>query len=446
MRSTQKSFKAPSFQPAKSKASSSNSASPATGAGSILSFFRPSAQSVPLSTLRNSNPSPSTSLQSLAKRPNPYSPAGNLPKAKKENENRGSGSLIARSKFFGRAEILREASTPDDFPDDERVDCEEVERDEARAHDEIDIDGEEYLRELEQPQFIVPPPPPKRQASVVSSLGGISSPPATSPPRKRRRISRSPSEESFPTAPTDDLGVSSPPVKPEPDDLGVLSSPPRPKNGALPPVAIKDERIVSSKGETNAREPLSDPIDVFLEPLAAEDVDATPRSRARDESRRAVGIKRERTLVQNSRLNEGTDEVDQVPTDVAVAWRTKWEHKGTGSSVSLFPYLSLRIPDLPLQMKKLLASCTLRKTLAKPSIASPATLPKPSRPTPSPLPLRSAPIASTKSIYKSAVRSPLSPKKISTVRPSLRGSWRDGGEDDEAPSAALLAFRYAGAL
>lgn len=92
-------------------------------------------------------------------------------------------------------------------------------------------------------------------------------------------------------------------------------------------------------------------------------------------------------------------------------------------------------------MQKPLASPFTRKSLSTPSVASAtaspaARLTKP-RHRPSPLPL--AKPSSTKA--KPLLRQPLSPKKFNTVRPA-----KDvfGGDADERPNAALLAFRYTG--
>ncbi|KAL8278112.1 hypothetical protein RQP46_009436 [Phenoliferia psychrophenolica] len=446
-------YKAPPFQSSKSKASTSNQ--PITGTGSILNFFRPSSQ-VPASAPHKGKgkliSTASYSLPSIAKRsPNPFALAGNLDKAKKENADVGSTPLVARSKFFGGGKSELPAAEQDEFPDDEDMDYEEAAREEEAVEwdDGIDVDAEQCLRELELEQAIPPSPPapPKhslREPSIVSSLGGISSPPA-SPPRKRRRIANdlnpSPSssstpslEDSFDTKP-DDLGISSPPPPPPPSS-GVLSSPPllAPKKSAIASsiaIAIKDEKPIV-KGKRKARDPSTDPIDVFSEEPQPDNV-ATPRASAREgrlSGRRFSGIKREKTLVHEARVEE-EDEEAEISVDVAKAWRTKWERKVAPSSTPV---------NTP----------SLRKPFNKATTTdSPAPLSRrPAGPLkPSPVPLRKpAPAASSKStsMFKSKPsnpRIPLSPRKINTSFVD-----RGGGEDDERPSALLLAFRYTGPL
>lgn len=164
-----------------------------------------------------------------------------------------------------------------------------------------------------------------REPSVVSSFGGISSPPLSSPPKKRQRIDGPETVELGEDVkpPTQDIGISSPPPTNAGDD-GVLSSPPLLKKA----ITIKPEPVVKGKGR---RAPSSDPIDLFSESPAPDDDQPTPRRR-----NAAVTVKKERKPVL-----ESTDEVDEeVPVDVAKAWRSKWEHKGSAST-SVSPFHSL---------------------------------------------------------------------------------------------------------
>ncbi|KAL8278126.1 hypothetical protein RQP46_009450 [Phenoliferia psychrophenolica] len=425
---------------------------PITGTGSILNFFRPSSQ-VPASAPDKGKgmliSTASYSLPSIAKRsPNPFALAGNLDKAKKENADVGTAPLVARSKFFGGKSKLP-AAEQDEFPDDEDMDYEEAAREEEAVEwdDGIDVDAEQYLRELELEQALPPSPcapsyHSSREPSIISSLGGISSPPA-SPPRKRRRITNnlnpSPSSSSTPSledssdTKPDDLGVSSPPPPPPPSS-GVLSSPPLlvpKKSVVVSHLVIKDEKTFF-KGKRKAREPSTDPIDVFSEEPQPDDV-ATPRASAREgrsPGGRLSGIKREKTLVHEARVEE-EDEEAEVSVDVAKAWRTKWERKVAPSSTPV------NTPSLRKPLNKATATDS-----PAPLSRRPAGPPKPS-----PAPLRKpAPTASSKvtSIFKSKPsipRIPLSPRKINTSFVD-----RGGGDDDERPSAVLLAFRYTGPL